>query len=162
MYDRAGAILYVGKAKNLKKRINSYFNRSGLTVKTRALVDKIHTIQVAITATESEALILEQNLIKSQRPAYNILLRDDKSYPYIFISSDPYPRIAFHRGAKRKKGQYFGPYPSTGAVYEGLRFLQKGLSVCASVKTACSTIAADRVCNTRLTAVQPLCQLYFH
>ena len=129
MYDDMGAILYVGKAKNLKNRINSYFHRSGLTVKTRSLVDKIDAIQVTVTATESEALILEQSLIKSQRPPYNILLRDDKSYPYIFISSDTYPRITFHRGAKSKKGQYFGPYPSTGAVYEGLRFLQKTFRV---------------------------------
>ena len=129
MYDDMGAILYVGKAKNLKNRINSYFHRSGLTVKTRSLVDKIDAIQVTVTATESEALILEQSLIKSQRPPYNILLRDDKSYPYIFISSDTYPRITFHRGAKSRKGQYFGPYPSTGAVYEGLRFLQKTFRV---------------------------------
>ena len=129
MYDKEGAVLYVGKANNLKNRINSYFQRSGLTLKTRALVDKINDIQVTLTATESEALILEQNLIKSQRPPYNILLRDDKSYPYIFISSDSYPRIAFHRGAKNKKGRYFGPYPSAGAVYEGLRFLQKTFRV---------------------------------
>lgn len=129
MYDSTGAILYVGKAKNLKNRLNSYFHRAGLTVKTRALVDKIAAIQVTVTATESEALILEQNLIKSQRPPYNILLRDDKSYPYIFISSDPYPRIGFHRGAKHKQGRYFGPYPSSGAVYEGLRFLQKTFRV---------------------------------
>ena len=129
MYDKAEAILYVGKAKNLKKRINSYFRLSGLTAKTRALVNKIDTIQVTITATESEALILEQGLIKSQRPTYNILLRDDKSYPYIFISSEPYPRISFHRGVKNKKGQYFGPYPSTGSVYDCLRFLQKTFRV---------------------------------
>ncbi|MBT8123642.1 MAG: excinuclease ABC subunit UvrC, partial [Gammaproteobacteria bacterium] len=129
MYNKAGDILYVGKAKNLKNRIHSYFHRSGLTAKTSALVDKIDAIQVTVTETESEALILEQSLIKSQRPPYNILLRDDKSYPYILISSDTYPRIAFHRGAKNKNGQYFGPYPSTGAVYEGLRFLQKTFRV---------------------------------
>src|SRR5690606_30990900 len=96
MFDAEGKILYVGKAKNLKARLSSYFRKTGLTVKTAALVAKIRHIEVTITASETEALILEQNLIKSNRPPYNILLRDDKSYPYIFISSnDDFPRISF-------------------------------------------------------------------
>ena len=126
MYDAQGAILYVGKAKNLKKRLSSYFRTTGLAVKTQALVQKIAEIELTVTGSETEALLLEQNLIKKQRPPYNILLRDDKSYPYIFISSDHrYPAIQFQRGRKHKQGRYFGPYPSGGAVRESLNLLQK-------------------------------------
>ena len=130
MYDDAHRLLYVGKARNLKNRVGSYFRASGLTDKTMALVARIHEIQVTVTTTEVDALLLEHNLIKSHRPPYNILLRDDKSYPYIFLSSeDTYPRLSLHRGAKRRKGQYFGPYPSAGAVRESLHFLQKVFKV---------------------------------
>lgn len=126
MYDAKGELLYVGKAKNLKNRVGSYFRASGLTDKTMALVARIHDIQVTVTSTEVDALLLEHNLIKTQQPPYNILLRDDKSYPYIFVSSeDKFPRIALHRGAKRRKGEYFGPYPSAGSVRESMHFLQK-------------------------------------
>lgn len=130
MYDGAGKILYVGKAKNLKNRVSSYFRSSGLNNKTMALVARIARVDVTVTDTEVEALILEQNLIKSQRPPFNILLRDDKSYPYVFLSSnEDYPRIAMHRGAKRKKGEYFGPFPNVMAVKESLSFLQKTFRV---------------------------------
>lgn len=130
MFGGDGAILYVGKAKNLKSRLASYFRKTGLTPKTNALVSRITRIEVTVTASETEALILEQNLIKSNRPPYNILLRDDKSYPYIFISSsEDYPRISFHRGAKKKRGDYFGPFPNVGAVKESLHFLQKTFRV---------------------------------
>lgn len=130
MFGGDGAILYVGKAKNLKARLSSYFRKTGLTPKTQALVSRITRIEVTVTASETEALILEQNLIKSNRPPYNILLRDDKSYPYIFISSgEDYPRISFHRGAKKKRGDYFGPFPNVGAVKESLHFLQKTFRV---------------------------------
>jgi excinuclease ABC subunit C len=130
MFGGDGAILYVGKAKNLRARLSSYFRKTGLTPKTHALVSRITRIEVTITASETEALILEQNLIKSNRPPYNILLRDDKSYPYIFISSsEDYPRISFHRGAKKKRGDYFGPFPNVGAVKESLHFLQKTFRV---------------------------------
>ncbi|RDE24697.1 excinuclease ABC subunit UvrC [Motiliproteus coralliicola] len=126
MYDADGAILYVGKAKNLKKRLSSYFRTSGLAVKTQALVQRIASIELTVTGSETEALLLEQNLIKKQRPPYNILLRDDKSYPYIFISNaHQYPAIQFQRGRKRKQGRYFGPFPSGGAVRESLNLLQK-------------------------------------
>jgi excinuclease ABC subunit C len=130
MYDAAHKLLYVGKARNLKNRVGSYFRASGLSEKTMALVARIHEIQVTVTTTEVDALLLEHNLIKTQQPPYNILLRDDKSYPYIFLSSeDKYPRLSLHRGAKRRKGQYFGPYPSAGAVRESLHFLQKVFKV---------------------------------
>jgi excinuclease ABC subunit C len=130
MYDAEGELLYVGKAKNLKSRVGSYFRARGLTDKTLALVRRIADIQVTVTTTEVDALLLEHNLIKSHQPPYNILLRDDKSYPYIFLSSeDRFPRIALHRGAKRRKGTYFGPYPSAGAVRESLHFMQKVFKV---------------------------------
>ena len=130
MYDKAGKLLYVGKAKNLKNRVSSYFRASGLAAKTMALVARIEEIQITVTSTEVDALLLEHNLIKTQQPPYNILLRDDKSYPYIFLSSeDEFPRLSLHRGAKRRKGKYFGPYPSAAAVRESLHFLQKVFQV---------------------------------
>ncbi len=130
MYGESGSILYVGKAKNLKKRVSSYFRHSGLTVKTQALVKRIHSIEITVAPSEAEALVLEHNLIKQQKPPFNILLRDDKSYPYIFISEgEGYPRLSFHRGAKKKKGRYFGPFPNAGAVRESLNFLQKTFGV---------------------------------
>ena len=130
MYDREGALLYVGKARNLKSRVASYFRNRGLNAKTVALVSRIADIQVTVTATEVDALLLEHNLIKSHRPPFNILLKDDKSYPYIFLSSeDRFPRLTLHRGPKRRKGRYFGPYPSAGAVRRSLHFLQKVFKV---------------------------------
>lgn len=130
MYGGEGELLYVGKAKNLKNRVSSYFRASGLAAKTMAMVAKIRDIQVTVTATETDALLLEHNLIKRHKPAYNILLRDDKSYPYIYLSSaDAFPRLALHRGSKRRKGDYFGPFPSAAAVRESLNFLQKVFQV---------------------------------
>ena len=125
MFDDATRLLYVGKAKNLKKRLASYFRKTGLAPKTAALVGKIHQIETTITANETEALLLEQTLIKEWRPPYNILLRDDKSYPYVFLSDGEFPRLSIHRGAKKAKGRYFGPYPSAGAIRESLSLLQK-------------------------------------
>lgn len=130
MYGEEGRLLYIGKAKNLRNRVSSYFRASGLAAKTMALVSKIKDIQVTVTSTEVDALLLEHNLIKQHQPPYNILLRDDKSYPYIFLSSeDKYPRLSLHRGTKRKKGSYFGPYPSAGAVRDSLHFMQKVFKV---------------------------------
>ena len=126
MLDGEGQVLYVGKAKNLKNRVTSYFRKTGLTAKTAALVKRIVQIDVTVTETETEALILEHNLIKQYRPPFNILMRDDKSYPYIFISDrDQWPRLSFHRGPKKAKGTYFGPFPSVHAVRESMNFLQK-------------------------------------
>ncbi|MDX2464350.1 MAG: excinuclease ABC subunit UvrC [Porticoccus sp.] len=130
MFGENGDILYVGKAKNLRKRVGSYFRNTGLSPKTQALVSRIANIDVTVTQTEVEALLLEQNLIKQNRPPFNILLRDDKSYPYIFLSDrDTYPQLAFHRGNKRRKGSYFGPFPSVNAVRESMGFLQKTFRV---------------------------------
>ncbi|EAT13364.1 excinuclease ABC subunit UvrC [Bermanella marisrubri] len=125
MYDSEGLILYVGKAKNLKNRVSSYFASNGLNNKTMALVQRIDDIEVTITGSETEALLLEQNLIKKHKPRYNILLKDDKSYPYIFCSDHQYPLLAYVRGKRKKGGEYFGPFPSTYAVRESLNFLQK-------------------------------------
>ena len=130
MLGEEGAVLYVGKAKNLHKRVSSYFRKSGLAPKTHALVKRIVNVEVTVTETELEALLLEQNLIKEYKPPFNILLRDDKSYPYIFLSSnDEFPRLSFHRGAKRRKGEYFGPFPGVQAVRESMSFLQKTFRV---------------------------------
>ena len=130
MYDRSGGLLYVGKAKNLKNRVTSYFRASGLSAKTMALVARIQDIQVTVTTTERDALLLEHNLIKEYHPPYNILLKDDKSYPYIYLSSeDKWPKLGFHRGPKRRKGEYFGPYPSAGAVRSTLHLMQKVFKV---------------------------------
>ena len=117
MFDADARLLYVGKAKNLKKRLASYFRKTGLAPKTAALVGRIAQIETTITANETEALLLEQTLIKEWRPPYNILLRDDKSYPYVFLSDGAFPRLSIHRGAKKAKGRYFGPYPSACLLY---------------------------------------------
>jgi excinuclease ABC subunit C len=124
MLDSEGRVLYVGKARDLKRRVSSYFNRA-LNRRIQKMVSQIHAVEVTVTNTESEALILENNLIKSLKPRYNVLLRDDKSYPYIHLSADAFPQLSFHRGARRGKGRYFGPYPSAGAVRETLRLMQK-------------------------------------
>ena len=126
MFDEKGDVLYVGKAKNLKNRVSSYFRSSALDGKTLALVNRIHLVETTVTASETEALLLEQSLIKDLKPPYNIVFRDDKSYPFIYLSSeDEYPRLAFHRGAQHKKGRYFGPFPSAYSVRDSLNILQK-------------------------------------
>ena len=126
MFNDKGQIIYIGKAKNLKNRVSSYFRSNTASPKQKALVVNISTIEVTVTHTEGEALLLESQQIKRHKPRYNICLRDDKSYPYLFISSyHDFPQITFHRGAKKKKGKYFGPYPSAGAVKETLKLLQK-------------------------------------
>ncbi len=125
MLDSEGDVLYVGKARNLRNRVTSYFRASGLATKTIALMNKVDDIQVTVTASETEALLLEQSLIKVDRPIYNVLFRDDKSYPYICLTEHTFPRLALHRGTKQQVGRYFGPYPSAGAVRESIQVLQK-------------------------------------
>ena len=118
-------ILYVGKAKDLKNRVSSYFRSNLVNSRIYSMVKQIHDVQITLTSTEAEALLLESNLIKKHHPRYNILLRDDKSYPYIYLSKHKHPRLTFHRGGRKGTGQYFGPYPSAGAVRETLNLLQK-------------------------------------
>ena len=126
MLNDQGEIIYIGKAKNLKNRVSSYFKTSTASIKQQVMLTKIAAIEVTVTHTEGEALLLECQQIKRHKPRYNICLRDDKSFPYMFLSSEQdFPQITFHRGAKNKKGRYFGPYPSTGAVRESLKLLQK-------------------------------------
>ncbi|CAI0725290.1 Excinuclease ABC subunit C [Serratia quinivorans] len=125
MYDASGTVIYVGKAKDLKKRLASYFRQQVGSRKTETLVKNIAQIDVTVTHTETEALLLEHNYIKLYQPRYNVLLRDDKSYPLIFLSADSHPRLAVHRGAKHAKGEYFGPFPNSYAVRETLALLQK-------------------------------------
>jgi excinuclease ABC subunit C len=125
MFDAQGEIIYIGKAKNLKNRVSSYFRNTAATPKQQIMVSKIAAIEVTVTHTENEALLLESQQIKRHQPRYNICLRDDKSYPYIFLSHHEFPQISIHRGAKRKQGRYFGPYPSAGAAYESLKLLQR-------------------------------------
>ena len=126
MLDAEGSVLYVGKASNLKNRVGSYFRASGLAAKTMAMVEKIADIEVTITNSDTEALLLEQSLIKTHRPTYNIQLRDDKSYPYILLTeSDEFPRLSFYRGSRKRQGRFFGPYPSAHATRETLQVLQK-------------------------------------
>ncbi|WP_440877251.1 excinuclease ABC subunit UvrC [Thalassotalea sp. PLHSN55] len=125
MYNSEQVVIYVGKAKQLKKRLASYFRKDVGSNKTRALVKQISAIDVTVTHTEGEALILENNYIKKYQPKYNILLRDDKSYPYLLLTAHKHPKLGLHRGGKKIKGDYFGPYPSVGAVWESLRLMQK-------------------------------------
>ncbi|MDH3267092.1 MAG: excinuclease ABC subunit UvrC [Gammaproteobacteria bacterium] len=126
MLNAKHKVIYVGKARDLKKRVSSYFHRSHDSVKTAAMMEQVANVEVTVTNTEAEALILEYNLIKQNKPRFNVILRDDKSYPYIYVSTNHrFPRLQFHRGPRKGKGRYFGPYPSTSAVRQTLNELQK-------------------------------------
>ncbi|MBS1212650.1 MAG: excinuclease subunit [Proteobacteria bacterium] len=126
MLDDAGEVIYVGKAKNLKKRVSSYFIAREAAPKQQAMVARVAAIEVTVTHTEGEALLLESQLVKRLQPRYNITLRDDKSFPYIHVSTQQtFPRVSFYRGSRKKQGRFFGPYPSAGAVRDSLKLLQK-------------------------------------
>ena len=129
MLDDESNVLYVGKAKNLKKRVSTYFGSKKISPRIQSMMQLVNNVEVTITNTEAEALLLENNLIKEHRPKYNILLRDDKSYPYIYLSHHEFPGLSFYRGSRKKKGEYFGPYASVGAVRETLNLLQKTFKV---------------------------------
>ena len=126
MLDERGEIIYVGKARSLKSRVSSYFQASNVHPKVQALVAKTAAMQVTITSSDTEALLLEFNLIKKHRPRFNVVLRDDKSFPYLhFDTEHEFPRLTFYRGSRKEPGRFFGPYPSAGAVRETLQQLQK-------------------------------------
>lgn len=155
MLDAEGEVMYVGKARNLKARVTNYTRPEALEVRLQRMIASTVTMEFVRTETESEALLLEANMIKRLKPRFNVLLRDDKSFPYILIATDhEAPELTKHRGTRRRKGHYFGPFASATAVGRTIASLQKPSS-CAIARTASTPPAPARACNSRSSAAPP-------
>ncbi len=151
MLDGAGGVLYVGKARALRNRVGSYFNATPKPTRIMAMLAQVARIEVTVTRSEADALLLENQLIKSLQPRYNVMLRDDKSYPFVLLTKEEWPRIAFHRGPRAIAGRYFGPYPSAVSVRETLNLMHK-LFRLRSCEDSVFRNRAGPACSTRSAA----------